>query len=150
MFEHRYGIKLKKRTTDTATLKLLRKCFPTQSFSELRSKIQIHDYVFLSDMEKYQYDGVRRMAKLLREFDKAGIETELFEESRHTPAPWQTEPMSREYLKNILQRGREIARQTLEDIERETVGYISPDAKNDIDKEISEMQEEDAEDSIGI
>ena len=29
---------------------------------------------------KYQYDGVRRMAKLLREFDKAGIETELFEE----------------------------------------------------------------------
>lgn len=150
MFEHRYGIKLKKRSTDTATLKLLRKCFPTQSFSELRSKIQIHDYVFLSDMEKYQYDGVRRMAKLLREFDKAGIETELFEESRHTPAPWQTEPMSREYLKNILQRGREIARQTLEDIERETVGYISPDAKNDIDKEISEMQEEDAEDSIGI
>ena len=108
MFEHRYGIKLKKRSTDTATL------------------------------------------KLLREFDKAGIETELFEESRHTPAPWQTEPMSREYLKNILQRGREIARQTLEDVERETVGYISPDAKNDIDKEISEMQEEDAEDSIGI
>ena len=150
MIEHRYGIKLKKRSTDTATLKLLRKCFPTQSFSELRSKIQIHDYVFLSDMEKYQYDGVRRMAKLLREFDKAGIETELFEESRHTPAPWQTEPMSREYLKNILQRGREIARQTLEDVERETVGYISPDAKNDIDKEISEMQEEDAEDSIGI
>ena len=150
MFEHRYGIKLKKRSTDTATLKLLRKCFTTQSFSELRSKIQIHDYVFLSDMEKYQYDGVRRMAKLLREFDKAGIETELFEESRHTPAPWQTEPMSREYLKNILQRGREIARQTLEDVERETVGYISPDAKNDIDKEISEMQEEDAEDSIGI
>ena len=150
MFEHRYGIKLKKRSTDTATLKLLRKCFPTQSFSELRSKIQIHEYVFLSDMEKYQYDGVRRMAKLLREFDKAGIETELFEESRHTPAPWQTEPMSREYLKNILQRGREIARQTLEDVERETVGYISPDAKNDIDKEISEMQEEDAEDSIGI
>lgn len=150
MFEHRYGIKLKKRTTDTATLKLLRKCFPTQSFSELRSKIQIHDYVFLSDMEKYKYDGVRRMAKLLREFDKAGIETELFEESRHTPAPWQTELISREYLKNILQRGREIARQTLEDVERETVGYISPEAKNDIDKEISEMQEEDAEDSIGI
>lgn len=150
MFEHRYGIKLKKRTTDTATLKLLRKCFPTQSFSELRSKIQIHDYVFLSDMEKYQYDGVRRMAKLLREFDKAGIETELFEESRYTPAPWQTESMSREYLKNILQRGREIAQQTLEDVECETVGYISPEAKNDIDKEISEMQEEDAEDSIGI
>ena len=51
MFEHRYGIKLK----------------------------QTHDYIFLSDMEKY--DGERRITKLLREFDKAGMETELFEES---------------------------------------------------------------------
>ena len=83
------------------------------------------------------------MAKLLREFDKEGIETELFEESRDAPAPWQVEPMSREYFKNILQRGREITQQVLEDIELETVGYISPDAKADIDKEISKMQEED-------
>ena len=149
MFEHRYGIKLKKRSTDTATLKLLRKCFPTQSFSELRSKIQIHDYVFLSDMEKYQYDGVRRMAKLLREFDKAGIETELFEESRHTPAPWQTEPMSREYLKNMLQRDRTITRQVLEEIERETAGYISPEARAGIIQEVSRMQNGDEEDSAG-
>ena len=66
-------------------MKLLRKCFPTLSFSELRAKVQAHDYIFLSDMEKYQYDGKRRMAKLLREFDKVGIETELFEESRDTP-----------------------------------------------------------------
>ena len=140
MFEHRYGIKLKKTTADATALKLLRQCFPTQSFSELRAKIQANDYVFLSDMEKYQHDGVRRMAKLLREFDKAGIETELFEESRYTPNPWRAEPMSREYLKNILQRDREITRQVLEDIERETVGYISPDAKKDIDKEISKIQ----------
>ena len=124
MFEHRYGIKLKKTTADATALKLLRQCFPTQSFSELRAKIQANDYVFLSDMEKYQHDGVRQMAKLLREFDKAGIETELFEESRYTPNPWRAEPMSREYLKNILQRDREITRQVLEDIERETVGYI--------------------------
>lgn len=48
--------------------------------------------------------------------------------------------MSREYLKNILHRDREITRQVLEDIERETVGYISPDAKKDIDKEISKIQ----------
>ena len=68
-----------------------------------------------------------------------GIE-ELFEESRYTPNPWRAEPMSREYLKNILQRDREITRQVLEDIERETVGYISPDAKKDIDKEISKIQ----------
>ena len=116
MFEHRYGIKLKKTTADATALKLLRQCFPTQSFSELRAKIQAN------------------------EFDKAGIETELFEESRYTPNPWRAEPMSREYLKNILQRDREITRQVLEDIERETVGYISPDAKKDIDKEISKIQ----------
>ena len=88
MFEHRYGIKLKTATADAAILKLLRKHFPNQSLSELRGKIQARDYVFLSDMEKY--DGERRMAKLLREFDKAGIETELFEEHRYTPAPWQS------------------------------------------------------------
>ncbi len=139
MFEHRYGIKLKSTTADVAILKLLRKHFPKQSLSELRAKVQAHDYVFLSDMEKYNYDGVRQMAKLLREFDEACIETELFEENRYTPAPWQAEPMSREYLKNILHRGREITRQVEEDIECETVGYISPDAKKDIDEEISKM-----------
>lgn len=32
MFEHRYGIKLKKTTADATALKLLRQCFPTQSF----------------------------------------------------------------------------------------------------------------------
>ena len=78
MFEHRYGIKLKKTTADAAVLKLLRKSFPTLSFSELGIKVQTHDYVFLSDMDKDPYDGKHRMAKLLREFDKEGIETELF------------------------------------------------------------------------
>ena len=96
---------LKTATADAAILKLLRKHFPNQSLSELRGKIQARDYVFLSDMEKY--DGERRMAKLLREFDKAGIETELFEEHRYTPAPWQSEPMSREFFHNILQRSEE-------------------------------------------
>lgn len=141
MFEHRYGMKLKETTADTTILKLLRKHFPAQSLSELRAKVQSHDYIFLSDMEKY--NGERRMAKLLREFDKAGMETELFEESRDTPAPWQVEPMSREYFKNILQRGREITQQVLEDMEYETIGYISADAKIDIDKEISKIQKED-------
>lgn len=82
--------------------------------------IQAHDSVFLSDMEKYQFDSVRRMTNLLREFDKAGIETALFEEYRSTPASRQAEPMSREYLKNMLQRDRTITRQVLEEIERET------------------------------
>ena len=129
MFEHRYGIKLKATTADAAILKLLRKHFPNQSLSELRSKIQAHDYVFLSDMEKY--DGERRMAKLLREFDKAGIETELFEEHRYTPAPWQSEPMSREFFHNILQRNREIERETMLDMEREVEGFVSPGAMAD-------------------
>ena len=144
VFEHRYGIKLKQTTADATVLKLLHKHFPAQSFSELRNKVQAHDYIFLSDMEKY--DGERRMAKLLREFDKAGVETELFEESRYTPAHWQTEPMSQEYFKSVLQRDCEIEKETLEDIEYETVGYISPDAKAYIELEISKMQKEDEED----
>ncbi len=143
VFEHRYGMKLKRVTVDAATLKLLRKHFPDQSLSELRAKVQAHDYVFLSDMEKY--NGARRMAKLLREFDKAGIETELYEEHRYTPAPWQTEPMSREYWNNILQRNRETTRQVLEDAELETVGYISSDAESDIAEELSKMRKEDGE-----
>jgi hypothetical protein len=88
-------------------------------------------------MEKY--NGERRIAKLLREFDKSGMETELFEESRYAPAPWQTKPMSQKYFKNALQRGCKIENQTLEDIEHETVDYISPDAKTDIELEISKM-----------
>lgn len=144
VFEHRYGIKLKQTTADATVLKLLHKHFPAQSFSELRNKVQAHDYIFLSDMEKY--DGERRMVKLLREFDKAGVETELFEESRYTPASWQTEPMSQEYFKSVLQRDCEIEKETLEDIEYETVGYISPDAKAYIELEISKMQKEDEED----
>ena len=55
------------------------------------------------------------------------------------PAPWQTKPMSQEYFKNALQGGCKIENQTLEDIERETVDYISPDAKTDIELEISKM-----------
>ena len=104
MFEHRYGIKLQKNSADATVLKLLRKHFPNQSLSELRAKIQAHDYVFLSDMEKY--NGERRMAKLLREFDKAGIGTELFEEHRYAPAPWKSELVSREYFKEPLKNSQ--------------------------------------------
>ena len=138
----RYGIKLKTTTADATVLKILRNHFPNQSLSELRAKVQAHDYVFLIGLE--EYNSERSIAKLVREFDKAGIETELFEEHRHTSADlWQTEPMSREYLKNILQRNREITRQVLEDTELETEGYISSEAKADIDEEILKMQEED-------
>lgn len=105
MFRH--SIKLKTTTADAAVLKLLRKHFPNQPLSELRTKVQAHDYIFLIGME--ENDSKRSIAKLIREFDKAGIETELFEEHRHTSMDlWQIEPMSREYLKNILQRSREM------------------------------------------
>lgn len=140
MFEYRYGIKLKSTATDVAILKLLRKHFPNQSLSELRTKVQTHDYVFLSDMEKY--NGERRMAKLLKEFDKAGIETELFEEHRYTPAPWQAELMSREIFQNILQRNREIARDTMIDIEREVEGFVSPEAMAFIEEELQKQNED--------
>ncbi len=82
------------------------------------------------------------MAKLLREFDKAGIETELFEEHRYTPAPWQSEPMSREFFHNILQRNREIERETMLDIEREVEGFVSPEAMADIEEELRNQDEE--------
>lgn len=132
MFEYRYGIKLKKVTADAAALRILRKYFPNQSLSELRTKVQAHDYVFHSHMEEYNSDF--QVAKLIQEFDKAGIETELLEEYRYALAPWQIEPMNRKYLKNMPQRYCEIRRQVLEDIERETVGYINPGAKTIIDK----------------
>lgn len=140
MFEYRYGIKLKSTATDVAILKLLRKHFPNQSLSELRTKVQTHDYVFLSDMEKY--NGERRMAKLLKEFDKAGIETELFEEHRYTPAPWQAELMSREIFQNILQRNRGIERDTMIDIEREVEGFVSPEAMAFIEEELQKQNED--------
>ena len=81
MFEYRYGIKLKKVTADAAALRILRKYFPNQSLSELRTKVQAHDYVLHSHMEEYNSDF--QVAKLMQEFDKAGIETELFEEYRY-------------------------------------------------------------------
>lgn len=139
MFEYRCGIKLKSTAVDATALKLLRKHFPNTSLAELRGKIQAHDYVYLSDMLKQ--DGEREVVKMLQEFDKAGIETELFEENRDTPGPWKTSPLSRDVLYNMLQRSRDIQRQVLEDIERETKGYISPEAKAYIDEEVSEEEE---------
>lgn len=139
MFEYRCGIKLKSTTADAAVLKLLRKHFPNTSLGELRNKIQAHDYVYLSDMLKQ--GGERETVKMLLEFDKAGIETELFEESRDTPGPWKTRPLGRDVLYNMLQRSRDIQRQVLEDIERETTGYISPEAREYIDEEMAKEAE---------
>ncbi len=141
MFEYRCGIKLKSTAADAAALKLLRKHFPNTSLAELRGKIQAHDYVVLSD--SWKSDGKRAVVKVLREFDRAGIETELFEESRDTPGPWRTAPLSREVLYNMLHRSREIQRQVLEDIERETEGEISPEAAAAIDQEMLEEEETD-------
>ena len=143
MFAYRCGIKLKSTTADAAALKLLRKHFPNTSLAELRSKIQAHDYVYCSDM--LQRNGERAVMKMLREFDKAGIETELFEESRDTPGPWRTAPLSREVLHNMINRSRGIERQVLEDIEREIEGHISPEAAALIDEHSLEKEKLDRE-----
>ena len=127
MAEHRYGIRLKNKSPEASVLKILRRQFPELSIAELRSKITNHDYIYLSDMEKY--DGEMRMAKLLCEYDKAGIETELFAEHRKDSSSWQTEPMSREYFYNILNSSQQTKREVSESIEYETEGFISPEAK---------------------
>lgn len=139
MFAYRCGIKLKSTTADAAVLKLLRKHFPNTSLGELRGKIQAHDYVYLSDM--LRQDGEREAVKMLRELDRAGVETELFEESRDTTGPWRASPLSREVLYNMLQRSRDIQRQVLEDIELETEGYISPEVRAYIDEEMAAEEE---------
>lgn len=143
MFEHRCCIKLKSTIADPTVLKLLRKHFPNTSLAELRNKIQAHDYVYCSDM--LQRNGERATMKMLREFDKAGIETELFEESRNTPGPWKTAPLSREILHNMINRSREIERQVLEDIELETEGHISMETAALIDEHMLEEERLDRE-----
>lgn len=83
-----------------------------------------------------QDDSKRATVKMSREFDRAGIETELFEETRDTPGPWKAASMSREVFYNMVQRSRNINRQVLDDIEREIEGDISPGAKAAIDEEM--------------
>ena len=145
---YRCGIKLKSTTANAAALKLLRKHFPDRSLSELRGKIQAHEYLYLTDMEKSLITGERHLAKLLKEFDRAGLETELFEEYRDAPGPWKAQPMSRELLRNSVGTSREIERQTLEDIEREAEGFISPEAAALIEEETAERARQDREDEL--
>ena len=138
MFEYRLGIKLQSTTANTAALKLLRKHFPNTSLAELRHKIQAHDYVYFSDL--LQHNKEREAIKMLWEFDQTGIEVELFEASRDTPGPWKTAPLSREVLYNMLHRSREIERQVLEDIERETAGHIDSETSRLIDEHMLEEE----------
>ena len=148
MFQYRCGIKLKSTIVNAGALKILRKTFPNLSLAELRTKIQTHDYIYLSDMEKFQADGERTLAKMLHEFDQAGIETELFSEHRDTPGPWKTEPLSREVLYNMIGMSREIERQTLEDIELETEGVICPEAVASISEHMQEVEYEDKRNGV--
>ncbi len=108
------------------------------SFSELKNKIQTHSYIYQTDMERYMSDGKRKMAKLLQEFDKCGIETELFEEGCETPRSWHENPISRELLYNSIKHLKEIHLEILIDIERETEGFVSSEALTDIDAKIDE------------
>ena len=141
MFEYRFGIKLKTVTANAAILKLMRKHFPNMAFSELSEKIKAHDYIYLTDTKKDHAFEKRKLLKLLKDFDKLGLETELFKEKRYTPASWNAVPMSRELLYNSVQQSKEIHRETLLDIERETEGFVSQEAVKDIEDEIKDEWE---------
>lgn len=52
MSEFRDGIKLKTTTANAFLLKLLWKWYPNQSLPELRAKVQNHEYISLTDLEK--------------------------------------------------------------------------------------------------
>ena len=146
MSEFRDGIKLKATTPSVALLKLLRKWYPNQSLTELRTKVQNHEYIYLTDQEKSWIAGDRKMAKLLKELDRAGFETELYRERRDNRDPqsrWIAEFLSREVFRNGLQMDQEIKRQVLIDIEQETEGFVSPEAMADIEEELQKQDEED-------
>ncbi|MEH2937482.1 hypothetical protein [Lawsonibacter sp. JLR.KK007] len=143
MSEYRDGIKLKTTTPSVILLKLLRKWYPNQSLSDLRAMVQNHEYIYLTDQEKSWIEGDRKMAKLLKELDRAGFETELYRERQEKPGcPWQADPMDREFFRNTLQTDREIERETMLDIEREVEGFVSPEAMADIEEELRNQDEE--------
>lgn len=146
MIEFRDGIKLKTTAPSAALLKLLRKWYPNQSLSELRARVQNRDYIYLTDQEKSWIVGDRKMAKFLKELERAGFETELYRERRDNRGPqsgWVTEPLSREVFYNGLQMDREVERQVLIDIEQETEGFVTPAAMADIEEELRNQDEED-------
>lgn len=146
MSEFRDGIKLKTTAPSAALLKLLRKWYPNQSLSELRARVQNQEYIYLTDQEKSWIDGDRKMAKFLKELERAGFEAELYRERRDDRGPqsgWVTEPLSREVFYNGLQMDREIERQVLIDIEQETEGFVTPAAMADIEEELRNQDEED-------
>lgn len=143
MSDYRCGVKLKSTAMNTAALKILRKWFPNRSLAELRDTIQTHGYVYLTDMEGSQSNGERQLAKLLREFDGSGIESELYEEYRRAPGLWSAKPLSREVLHNMIRQSRDIFRETMENIELETEGYISPEAAAGIAEAVEEEFSED-------
>lgn len=137
MSEFRDGIKLKTTASSAALLKLLRKWYPNQSLSELRARVQNHDYIYLTDQEASWITGDRKLAKFLKELERAGFETELYRERRDNRGPhsgWVTEPLS-----------REIERQVLIDIEQETEGFVSGEAMDLIEEE---LREQDGDDGI--
>lgn len=138
---YRCGLKLTSAAADAGTLKLLRKWFPDRSLRDLKQTIQNHEYVYLTDMEKFHQDGERKLARLMKECGKAGIETELYEEI-WSGGGWRSQPMSREYFGNSLRRSREIQRETLIDVEREVEGFVSPEAMKDIEEEVAEHWDE--------
>lgn len=115
---YRMGIKLKTKKADMEILKILRKYFPEQPLSALKSRVQSGDYIYLNDNEKYLIDGERLLLQLLREFQHAHIQTVLFEEFKRADG-WEARPMPKQILYNSIRSSRIIAQQVEEDIENE-------------------------------
>ncbi len=139
MYIYQLKIKLKATDASAAALKILRAHCPSTSIGELRNKIRDHEAVYAADL---LHNGEREALKILRELDKAGIETELFEETIDGSKPPRLAPLSRQVLNNMLHRSQEIHRQMLEDIELETEGFISPEAAALIEEEMEELEAE--------
>lgn len=139
MYIYQLKIKLKSTDASAVALKILRGNCPNTSIGELRNKILNHEAVYATNLH---HDGKRQALKILREFDKAGIETELFEETIDGSKPPQIAPLSREVLNNMFHRSQEIHRQVLEDIELENEGFISSEAAALIEEEMKELETE--------
>lgn len=115
--DRRMGIKLRDTKSDAAALRILRRQFPDIPLSKMRNRIAGHEYIYICDG---RIDGRKLLAALEREFARANIHVELYEEWTGGDGVRKTAPLSRECLHNSLHRYVEISRQVDLDIDRES------------------------------
>ena len=106
--DRRMGLRLRDPVAGAAALKLLRKYFPEVPLSEMKRRITAGEPVFSCGGG---IDGRKTLAKLERDFARAGLQAELYEEWTGPDGGRRTAPLPRENLYNSLRRYAEIARQ---------------------------------------